>query len=224
MSQNKLFRFAEITRFPNVMEQVQTSETINDHPIKGKWNTDFFKNNNPIVLELGCGKGEYTVGMGMNNATKNFIGSDLKGNRIYIGAKTALENNRTNIGFLRTRIENIETSFATEEVSEIWITFPDPQPQKPRERKRLTHPNFLKKYKNILKKGGVVHLKTDSELLYNYTLGIIKENNLPLYYNTPNLYADDNPELTEMKKIKTYYENMFSNKGYNITYIQFGLH
>lgn len=223
MGKNKLFRFAEITRFTNVIEQSQTSETINDNPIKGKWNADFFKNNNPIVLELGCGKGEYTVGLGMSNPDKNFIGSDLKGNRIYIGSKIALENNYSNVGFLRTRIENIETSFAPEEVSEIWITFPDPQPQKPRERKRLTHPNFLKKYKNILKKGGIIHLKTDSELLYNYTLDVIKENKLPLYYNTDNLYADSNEELTEMKKIKTYYENKFSAQGFNITYIKFGL-
>jgi len=227
MTKSKIERFAQIDTFDNVFQHLQNKEEVEPFHLQGKWNTEYFKNNNNIVLELGCGKGEYTVGMATNNSNKNYIGADLKGNRIWIGAKHALENKMPNVAFLRTRIENIAYAFIENEVSEIWITFPDPQPQKTREKKRLTHPRFLDKYKKILKKGGVIQLKTDNEPLFLFTLEIIKERKSKILCYTNNLYNKGsvafNEEVipAETKQIKTYYEKLFSDKGFNICYVAF---
>lgn len=217
----KLKRFAELPTFPNVFQHLQSTQTINNFQHKGKWGEFYFKNSNPIILELGCGKGEYTVGLGQRETNKNFIGIDLKGNRIWVGAKQALDNKMQNVAFLRMRIDNIETAFAQNEVEEIWITFPDPQPQKPRERKRLTFIRFLEKYKSILKPNGIIHLKTDSRFFYEYTLQVIKENNFQLLDFTNDLYNDNTKPREKVKGIKTYYEKLFSEKGFKINYLCF---
>ena len=220
----KLQRFAEIGDFSNVVQHLQTGDVLNPHPLQGKWRDVFFKNSNPIVIELGCGKGEYTVGMAEANPNKNYIGLDLKGNRIWRGAKTALENKLETVGFVRTHIENIETVFSPEEVDEIWITFPDPQPQLSREKKRLTSPPFLARYRKVLKKGGLLQLKTDNAPFYEYTLQVIKENNLELLDHTADLYEDSAEKQPWLKNIRTHYENIFTVKGFKICYIQFGIH
>jgi tRNA (guanine-N7-)-methyltransferase len=227
MTKSKLERFAEVDTFKNVFQHLQNQEKVDEFAMKGKWNEQYFKNNNPIVLELGCGKGEYTIGMAEKNPNKNYIGADLKGNRIWVGAKTALDNNMQNVAFLRTRIENIAYAFAENEISEIWITFPDPQPQKTRERKRLTHPRFLDKYKLILKKEGVIQLKTDNEPLFQFTLEVIQERKCKILCYTNNLYKkgtilmNESVIPAETKTIKTYYEKLFSEKGFDICYVAF---
>src|SRR5690606_17521039 len=186
-SKNKLKRFKENETFSNVIQPTREEVVSGDFYLKGKWNQEIFKNDNPIVLELGCGKGEYSVGLSQKYPNKNFIGIDIKGARMWVGAKQAEALNLNNVAFLRTRIDFIEQAFAKDEVDEIWITFPDPQPQKTRERKRLTHLRFLERYRNLLKKGGIVHLKTDSRLLYDFTLEVIKDNKLELIVHTPDL-------------------------------------
>ena len=191
--------------------------------LKGRWHSDYFKNPNPIVLELGCGKGEYTIGLSENNHSKNYIGVDIKGNRIWVGAKYAIENNLNNVAFLRTRIDFIEHCFLENEIDEIWITFPDPQPQSTRKRSRLTNPLFLNRYKNILKKGGLIHLKTDSTSLYEYTLQVIEENKNLIIWQTDNLYQNCPDTRQELIQIKTHYEKLFTDKGENIKYICFTL-
>ena len=191
--------------------------------LKGNWHKDRFKNNNPIVLELGCGKGEYTIGLAQNNPNKNYIGVDIKGNRIWTGAKQAIENNLTNVAFVRTKIDFIDHCFAENEVDEIWITFPDPQPQKPRAKQRLTHKLFLDRYKKFLKKDGIVHLKTDSTGLYEFTLEVIAENKLPISWHTNNLYQNCPADRQELINIKTYYEALFTSRGEDIKYICFKL-
>jgi len=217
---NKLEKFADIERFENCFsfffEQIQQGFTI-----KGKWRKEFFKNENPLILELGCGRGEYTVGLGQAHKNKNYIGVDVKGNRIWTGANFALENKLTNIAFIRTRIDFIEHCFGDSEVDEIWITFPDPQPQKPRERKRLTCQGFLDRYKKILKPNGIIHLKTDSTSLYEYTLEVIKENKHELIWHTNDLYKNCPEDRKELTAIKTYYEKMFTDKGEDVKYIAF---
>lgn len=219
MAKRKIAQFAEVDSFENVFRHLQHQESISDFEQKGKWNEFFFKNDHPLVLELGCGKGEYTVGLAQNYITKNYIGLDLKGNRIWRGAKTALEAKMKNVAFLRTRIENIEKSFAEKEVNEIWITFPDPQLQK--ERKRLTSPRFLNYYRNILNKDGVVHLKTDSLKLYEYTLDTIKNNNCKLLDCTNDLYNSDPNGREAVMAIKTFYEAKYLKAGLNICYLRF---
>jgi tRNA (guanine-N7-)-methyltransferase len=227
MTKSKLERFAEIKTFKNVLQHAQTEQEVEDLPLKGKWLSEYFKNNNPIVLELGCGKGEYTVGLARKFPNKNFIGSDLKGNRIWVGAKMALEENLDNVAFLRTRIENIQHAFAHGEISEIWITFPDPQPQKTRERKRLTNNRFLDKYKQILKSNGIVQLKTDNEPFFDYTLETIRERGCTILCYSNHLYGEAKNSLKveqipiETKEIKTYYEKLFSDKGFDICYVAF---
>ncbi len=191
--------------------------------LKGSWHSDYFKNSNPIVLELGCGKGEYTIGLSENNHSKNYIGVDIKGNRIWVGAKYAIENNLNNVAFLRTRIDFIEHCFLEDEIDEIWITFPDPQPQSTRKRSRLTNPLFLNRYKKILKKGGLIHLKTDSTSLYEYTLQVIEENKNLIIWQTDNLYQNCPDNRQELIQIKTHYEKLFTDKGENIKYICFTL-
>ncbi len=190
-------------------------------PLKSKWNKDFFKNDAPIVLELGCGMGEYTLGLAEKYPNKNFLGIDIKGARMWQGASKALEKKINNVGFLRIRIEWIEECFSSNEVSEVWITFPDPQIKKRRSSKRLTHPIFLKKYSNILVNDGVLHLKTDSEFLYGFTLGIISAGNHHLLDATNDLYSS--LQKREHMEIKTHYEQKFLDLGKPITYIKFKL-
>ncbi len=220
---NKLEKFAELNTFSNTLA-FHHFDIPNGFAKKGKWHEDMFKNQNPIVLELGCGQGEYTIGLSENNTSKNFIGVDVKGNRIWTGAKKAMQNNMSHVAFLRTRIDFIDQCFAENEVSEIWITFPDPQPQKNRARKRLTNPDFfLNRYKKILKPGGLVHLKTDSTFFYEYTMDVIKERNLPLLFSTNDLYKNCPEGREELTRIKTYYETLFTGRGEDIKYCCFQL-
>ena len=222
MAKNKLRKFAEINTFSHVI-QPPIEELKKGFYLKGKWKESFFKNNNPLVLELACGKGEYSIELGRQYPNKNFIGIDIKGARIWSGAKQALEEDLKNVGFLRSRIEFIEYCFSKGEVDEIWIIFPDPHKKKGSANKRLTHNNFLSKYYNILKEDGTIHLKTDDIDLYQFTLDTISENKYSLIEKTSNLYEDKN--LTEKHfGVRTHYENIFLNQGKNITYIKFLLH
>lgn len=214
---NKQEKFAELNSFENC--SFLPFEKINEgHPLKGKWHAEQFKNNNPIVLELGCGRGEYTIGLAKNNPNKNFIGVDIKGNRIWTGAKYATVNKMNNVAFIRTRIDFIEHCFAKDEVDEIWITFPDPQPNSTRVRKRLTNMMFLNRYFKFLKPNGLIHLKTDNTGFYEYTLEVIAEEGFELIYSTPDLYTHNPSGQKELTEIQTYYENLFSAKGEKIKY------
>jgi len=190
-----------------------------DFRLKGKWAKEFFKNDNPIVLELGCGKGEYTVALAGRNANVNYIGVDIKGARLYSGAKEALEKGLKNVAFLRTNIEIITQFFGHDEVAEIWLTFPDPQMKKTR--KRLTSTQFLNRYKLFLKPGGIIHLKTDSNFQYVYTHALVHLNRFEVIAETDNLY--DSELLNEMLEIKTFYEKQWLNRGIKIKYIAFTL-
>lgn len=190
-------------------------------PLSGKWHKEYFKNENPIVLELGCGKGEYSVGLAKNNPNKNYIGVDIKGNRIWTGASEALNSKLNNVAFVRTRIDFIDHCFSENEISEIWITFPDPQPQKTRARKRLTHMMFINRYKKFLKPGGLIHLKTDSTSFYEYTLEVIAENKFTLLFYTNDLYNNCPAGREELINIKTHYEKLFTDKGEKIKYCCF---
>ena len=220
MAKNKLQKFDQMQKYPHV--QQPTLEVLRQgYAMKGKWKKDFFNNDNPLVLELGCGKGEYSVGLAEKYPEKNFLGIDIKGARIWQGATDSLHKEMKNVGFLRIRIDWIEACFSKNEVDEIWITFPDPQLKKRRVTKRLTHPNFLNRYKNILKKDGLIHLKTDSQFLHGFTLGVIAGENHFLEDATEDLY---NAELQrEHMEIKTHYEQIYLNKGLPITYLRFRL-
>ena len=213
MGKDKLRRFAEIETFANVY-QLEEGQAL-----KGNWANNHFKNSNPIVLELACGKGEYSVNLARLFPDKNFIGIDYKGNRIWRGAKTAIEEGIDNVAFLRIQIENILDYFAEGEIDEIWITFPDPQPQDSREKKRLTFPAFLNRYKLVLKPGGCVNLKTDNDQLYAYTVEKTAELNLIVHKNTDHLYTSD--LVDDVLSIKTYYEKKYLLHDKNINYIQF---
>ena len=217
-SKNKLKRFRENETFTNVIQP--SRKDIFDHfQLKGKWNS-FFENNNPILLELGCGKGEYTIALAKQNPNFNYIGIDIKGARFWKGAKTALEQNLTNVAFLRTQIELIDLCFGENEIDEIWITFPDPQIKFKRMKHRLTNPTYLKKYQKILIPEGILHLKTDSEFLHGYTLGLLQEGNHEILYSHHNIYNNPNsPE--EATLVKTFYENQFLEQKKAITYIKF---
>ncbi len=217
-SKNKLKRFAENETFSNVIQPTR-NEVVNGFKLKGDW-TSHFKNENPIVLELGCGKGEYTVGLAQRYPNKNFIGIDIKGARFWRGAKTALENNLDNVAFLRTQIELIDLLFDENEVSEIWITFPDPQIKYKRTKHRLTNSSFLKKYQTILKPDGVVHLKTDSEFMHGYTLGLLHGQGHEVLYANHDVYKNEGAP-GEVLEIQTFYENQYLEVGKAITYIQF---
>lgn len=186
---------------------------------KGDW-ASFFGNNNPIVLELGCGKGEYTVGLAKRNPDKNYIGVDIKGARFWRGAKIAMEEGLKNVAFLRSQIELVDLLFGEKEVSEIWITFPDPQIKYKRTKHRMTNPDFLKKYKHILEPDGVVNLKTDSEFMHGYTLGLLQGLGHEIIYSNHDVYKNEGAP-SEVLEIQTFYENQYLEKGKPITYIQF---
>lgn len=219
MGKNKLERFAENLTFDNLFQIPY--EQIKDKPffLKGCWKEKYFKNNNPIVLELGCGKGEYTVGLATKHKEKNFIGIDIKGARLWRGCKTAFDNKMGNVAFLRCHIQMIESFFAPEEVNEIWITFCDPQIKN--ENKRLTCPRFLERYSKILSKDATLYLKTDSEDLYDYTSQMLKDEKHNIIYETNDLYNTDIED--EVKEIQTFYEKMYLNEGKTIKYIKFKL-
>lgn len=220
MGKNKLARWTEFGSYNNVIQPEIGEVAGKDHPIKGKWNSEIFKNSNRIVLELGCGKGEYTVGLANTYPDKNFIGIDIKGARMWRGAKTANEQNLPNVAFLRTRIEFISSFFTENEVDEIWVTFPDPHPGGRNANKRLTSPWFLNSYRRILKDKGLIHLKTDNTELYEFTCKVLENNNIVPIFSTNNLYAE---ETDNILLIKTHYEKIFLAAGMKITYISFRL-
>jgi tRNA (guanine-N7-)-methyltransferase len=220
LAKRKLQRFAENETLSNVI-QPSREELLEGFSLKGDWRKNHFKNENPIVLELGCGKGEYTVGLARKFPNKNFIGIDVKGARMWRGAKTSIEEGLGNASFLRIQIEMLEYCFAKNEVDEIWITFPDPQLKFKRARKRLTAPMFLDRYRKILKEEGVMHLKTDSAFLHGYTLGLIEILGYTVIRSTCNLYESD--VVDDIRSIQTYYEAKYLEQGIPITYIRFQL-
>jgi tRNA (guanine-N7-)-methyltransferase len=219
-SKNKLKRFKENETFQNVFQPTREEVVSNQFPLKGKWNSDFFKNDNPIVLELGCGKGEYSVGLAERSPNKNFIGIDIKGARFWRGAKTAVENGLHNVAFLRSQIELIEHCFAQNEVAEIWITFPDPQIKYKRTKHRMTNATFLENYKKILQPNGLMHLKTDSEFMHGYTLGLLHGAGHEVLYANHNIYKNEGAPA-EVTEIQTFYESQYLEVNKPITYIQF---
>ncbi|MCM1310174.1 MAG: tRNA (guanosine(46)-N7)-methyltransferase TrmB [Bacteroides sp.] len=220
MGKNKLRKFAEMETFPKVLQVPIGKLREEGFAMRGRWHEDFFGNSNPIVLELGCGRGEYTVGLAREYPDRNFIGIDIKGARMWAGAKEAHLAELDNVGFLRTNIELLSEFFAPREVSEIWITFPDPQMKKTR--KRLTATNFLQMYRSILQPDGIVNLKTDSPFLFEYTSRLIDLNKLPVVKRTDDLYA--NPEgVDRILNIHTHYENQWLARGLTIKYIAFRL-
>lgn len=219
VSKNKLVKFEEMKGFEHVVQAPFNTIKNNDFFLKCNWRTDFFGNENPIILELGCGKGEYSVEMAEKYPEKNFIGVDIKGARLWKGAKIALEKKLKNVGFLRTNIEIIGQFFGPEEVDEIWLTFPDPQMKK--NRKRLTSTFFLKKYKTFLKKDGIIHLKTDSNFQYSYTNALVHLNKFEILAETGNLYESD--ILNDALRIQTFYEKQWLNRGIPIKYLAFRL-
>ena len=219
-SKNKLKRFKENETFSNVIQPTREEITNKEFHLKGKWAKDFFENDLPIVLELGCGKGEYSVGLAKMYPEKNFLGIDIKGARFWRGAKTAVEDKLNNVGFLRTQIELIDLIFAENEVDEIWITFPDPQIKYKRTKHRLTNTEFLQKYKKILKEDGVVNLKTDSEFMHGYTLGLLHGEGHEILHANHDVYKNEySPE--EVVGIQTFYEKQYLEENKKITYIKF---
>ncbi len=243
MAKNKLARWAELGTFDNVIQPETGSDAWKDHGIKGNWRKEIFRNDNPVILELGCGKGEYTTGLSVLFPGCNFIGIDIKGARVWRGAKTASEKILKNAAFLRTRIEFINSFFAANEVDEIWITFPDPHPGKKNSNKRLTCPWFLNIYRNFLKDKGILHLKTDNTELYNYTAKLAADNGLEILFSTNNMHSMNPDELIVSEEIitspgnpvfqnqaisgilsiKTHYEAKFMEQGKTINYLAFRL-
>lgn len=241
MAKGKLAKFADMEALPNVF-QFPYSWFLNDtdetpqpsaipnggqrvgvHPLAGTWHSDVFHNQNPIVLELGCGKGEYTVGLAKMFPDMNFIGVDIKGARMWTGATQAFNEHLSNVAFLRTNIEIIDCFFSPDEVQEIWLTFSDPQMKNPR--KRLTSTYFMERYRRFLVDGGVIHLKTDSNFLFTYTNCMVEENHLPVLEKTIDLYNDSNltSVTSHLLAIQTYYEQMWIARGLNIKYLKFQL-
>lgn len=221
-SKNKLKRFRENETFSNVYQPTREEVVENSFSLKGNWNKEVFKNDNPIVLELGCGKGEYSVELARRYPNTNFIGVDIKGSRFWRGAKTAIEENLPNVAFLRTQIELIESCFANNEVTEIWITFPDPQIKYKRTKHRLTNADFLARYKNILKPEGIINLKTDSEFMHGYTLGLLHGAGHEVLYANHHVYRNEGaPEV--VTAIQTFYESQYLEQNKPITYIKFRL-
>lgn len=219
-SKNKLKRFNENETFSNVVQPSREELVESNFKYKGHWRTEMFKNNNPLVLELGCGKGEYSVALAKKYPNKNFVGIDIKGARFWRGAKTATEENIPNVAFLRTQIELIDHAFLENEVDEIWITFPDPQIKYKRTKHRMTNAVFLERYKQILKPDGVVNLKTDSEFMHGYTLGLLHGAGHEVLYANHNVYKQEgSPE--EVTSIQTFYESQYLEQNKPITYIRF---
>lgn len=219
-SKNKLKRFRENETFTNVFQPTRKELVNQNYVLKGNWNASYFKNDNPLVLELGCGKGEYSVALAQKYPSKNFIGIDIKGARFWRGAKTAIEKNIPNVAFIRTQIELIDYVFAENEVDEIWITFPDPQIKYKRTKHRMTNSVFLQKYKKILKKEGIVNLKTDSEFMHGYTLGLLHGEGHEVLYANHDVYKQEgSPE--DVTGIQTFYESQYLEQNKPITYIRF---
>lgn len=222
MSKGKLEKFAEMETFRNVFQYPFSIIDNVPFDMKGHWNQDFFKNDNPIVLELGCGKGEYTVELAKLYPNVNFVGVDIKGARMWTGAKKAIEANLENVAFLRTNIEIIDRFFDTDEVQEIWLTFSDPQMKNAH--KRLTSTFFMQRYRHFLVDEGIIHLKTDSNFLFTYTKYMVDVNKLPVLLCTEDLYHDDlDSETQKILSIQTYYESMWIERGLNIKYMKFNL-
>ena len=233
MGKNKLSKFADMAAYPHVFEasdyvspaEGSWEQTFSPFPLRGRWREDFFKNDAPIVLELGCGRGEYTVGLARLFPDKNFVGVDIKGARMWTGATEALNEGLKNVAFLRTRIEFIDRFFAPGEVSEIWLTFSDPQMKKVT--KRLTSTYFLERYRRFLADGGTVHVKTDSNFLFTYTQAVVKKNSLPLEVETSDLYSallpESDTETRSILSIRTYYESQWIARGIPIKYIRLRL-
>lgn len=219
MAKHKLAHFEELTTFAHVFQPTTEICLSDSFKIKGNWHTDFFNNQNPITLELGCGKGEYTIGLAERFPERNFIGVDIKGSRIWRGAKTAIENNMKNVAFVRCRIDNIASIFNKDEIDEIWITFPDPQPTKAK--KRLMSSKFLNLYQKFLKPNSLVHLKTDNLMLFKYISNLLKLNQLTPIISTDNLYQSN--ISSDLLNIKTHYETIFIKQGIEIKYICFKL-
>jgi len=219
-SKNKLKRFKENETFANVFQPTRDELVKERYHLKGKWRKDVFKNDNPLVLELGCGKGEYTVELAKRYSKRNFIGIDIKGARFWRGAKTAVEENISNAAFIRTQIELIDHVFEENEVDEIWITFPDPQIKYQRTKHRMTNLQFLERYKKVLKPEGLMHLKTDSEFMHGYTLGLLQGLGHEILYANHNVYKlEGSPE--EVTEIQTFYESQYLENDKAITYIRF---
>lgn len=223
MGKNKLARFEDNLSFECLIQPVSTDVLNSSHPMKGNWNKNFFKNENPIIVELGCGKGEYAIGLSRIFPNKNFLGVDIKGARLWRGAKTVTDEKLPNVGFVRTRVDLTPSFFDKNEVDEIWLTFSDPQKKK--ERKRLSSPIFIEKYRQYLKPGGIIHVKTDSDLLYEYTLEQIRENNYELLIENNDIYngfvQKQSEELQKILSIRTFYESMWLKQDIPIKYISF---
>ncbi len=243
MGKNKLARWTELGSFANVIQPETGEVSGRDHPVKGLWREKIFRNGNPLVLELGCGRGEYTVGLASRFPMYNYVGVDIKGARMWRGAKTSNEKGLSNVAFLRTRIEFINSFFTTDEVDEIWITFPDPHEGGRNKNKRLTSPRYLNAYRLFLKNKGLIHLKTDNTELYNFTTTIVNHNNLELVFSTTDLYSGNNESdamhlhfnngpaysdgknavITDILLIRTHYENIFLKAGSKINFLSFRL-
>ena len=223
MSKGKLAKFADMETYENVFQYPYSVVEHVPFEMQGHWHEEYFHNDNPIVLELGCGKGEYTVGLAKRYPDMNFIGVDIKGARMWTGATQAVKEGLKNVAFLRTNIEIIDRFFAPDEVTEIWLTFSDPQMKNPR--KRLTSTYFMNRYRRFLIDGGLIHLKTDSNFLFTYTTYMVEKNRLPLILHTNDLYSEnsENSEFSEAASIQTYYEQMWIDRGLNIKYMKFHL-
>ena len=221
MVKKKLSRFRELDNLDRVFQPTFEEVFGRDYPLKGLWSREVFGNDLPLVLELGCGKGEYTVGLARNHPDMNFMGLDIKGARIWTGAKAAQKEGLKNVAFLRTRIEFINSFFARDEVHEIWVTFPDPQEKHRRQKKRLTGAGFLNRYRAFLTDGGLIHLKTDNQALFRDTLDLVRFNNLSVEDQTPDLYGEGWND--ERISIQTYYEKRFLNEDIKINYLCFRL-
>lgn len=223
MAKRKLERFAENATFEHFF-QPSFFDLQAGFPLRGRWREDFFHNTNPIIIELGCGKGEYTVALAEKYSDSNFIGIDKKGARMWKGGKTSHENAMPNVAFVRSHAELICSIFGTSEVDELWITFPEPQPNSPRSKKRFTSQQFLNRYRNILKPEGKIHLKTDSDLVYESTLELVKSNNHQLHFSCNDLYQNTADEqLKDVMSVQTHYEKIWLEKGFKIKYLSFSL-